>query len=218
MYFRQFHDTTSAAMSYLIADSSSGVAVAIDPTPDPCQGLVLKALLAERGFALALILLTHTHGGVADDFVAHYPGAGVVVGPQGLRASVGRQVRHGEVLGFGAESIRVIATPGHTADSLSYLWRDRLFCGDALALGGCPQQTDDDDCDPRSIYDSVVDRLFTLPAETLVFPGHDAHGRTVSTIGEERSRNPFFLARSRDAFVTAFRSAPGALGRGPARQ
>lgn len=218
MYFRQFHDTTSAAMSYLVADSSSGMAVAIDPTPDPCQGLVLKALLAERGFALALILLTHTHGGVADDFVAHYPGAGVVVGPQGLRASVGRQVRHGEVLGFGAESIRVIATPGHTADSLSYLWRDRLFCGDALALGGCPQQTDDDDCDPRSIYDSVVDRLFTLPAETLVFPGHDAHGRTVSTIGEERSRNPFFLARSRDAFVTAFRSAPGALGRGPARQ
>jgi len=176
------------------------------------------SLFWRNWFALALILLTHTHGGVADDFVAHYPGAGVVVGPQGLRASVGRQVRHGEVLGFGAESIRVIATPGHTADSLSYLWRDRLFCGDALALGGCPQQTDDDDCDPRSIYDSVVDRLFTLPAETLVFPGHDAHGRTVSTIGEERSRNPFFLARSRDAFVTAFRGAPGALGRGPARQ
>ncbi len=218
MYFRQFHDTTSSAMSYLIADSSSGVAVAIDPTPDPCQGLVLKALLAERGFSLALILLTHTHGGVADDFLAHYPGAGIVVGPQGPLASVGRQARHGEVLGFGGESIRVIATPGHTADSLSYLWRDRLFCGDALALGGCPLQTDDDDCDPRSIYDSVVDRLFTLPAETLVFPGHDAHGRTVSTIGEERSRNPFFLARSRDAFVTAFRGERGAPGRVLARQ
>jgi glyoxylase-like metal-dependent hydrolase (beta-lactamase superfamily II) len=218
MYFRQFHDTTSAAMSYLIADSSSGVAVAIDPTPDPCQGLVLKALLAERGFALALILLTHTHGGVADDFLAHYPGTGIVVGPQGPLASVGRQASHGEVLGFGGESIRVIATPGHTADSLSYLWRDRLFCGDALALGGCPLQTDDEDCDPRSIYDSVVDRLFTLPAETLVFPGHDAHGRTVSTIGEERSRNPFFLARSRDAFVTAFRSARGAPSRGLVRQ
>ncbi len=218
MYFRQFHDTTSAAMSYLIADSSSGVAVAIDPTPDPCRGLVLKALLAERGFALALILLTHTHGGVADDFLAHYPGAGIVVGPQGLRASVGQQVRHGEVLGFGNEVIQVIATPGHTADSLSYLWRDRLFCGDALALGGCPLQTDDDDCDPRSIYDSVVDRLFALPAETLVFPGHDAQGRTVSTIGEERSRNPFFLARSRDAFVTAFRGTRGATGVAPAWQ
>ena len=127
MYFRQFHDTTSAAMSYLIADTASRVAAAIDPTPAPCQGLVLKALLAERGFSLALILLTHTHGGVADDFLAHYPGAGIVVGPQGPRASAGRQVRHGEVLGFGNEVIQVLATPGHTADSLSYLWRDRLF-------------------------------------------------------------------------------------------
>ena len=217
MYFRQFHDTTSAAMSYLIADTASRVAAAIDPTPAPCQGLVLKALLAERGFSLALILLTHTHGGVADDFLAHYPGAGIVVGPQGPRASAGRQVRHGEVLGFGNEVIQVLATPGHTADSLSYLWRDRLFCGDALALGGCPLQTDDD-CDPRSIYDSVVDRLFALPAETLVFPGHDAQGRTVSTIGEERSRNPFFLARSRDAFVTAFRGARGGAGPALARQ
>lgn len=217
MYFRQFHDTTSAAMSYLIADSSSGVAVAIDPTPDPCQGLVLKALLAERGFSLALILLTHTHGGVSDDFLAHYPGAGIVGGAQGPWASAGRQARHGDVLGFGGESIRVIATPGHTADSLSYLWRDRLFCGDALALGGCPLQSGKD-CDPRSIYDSVVDRLFTLPAETLVFPGHDAHGRTVSTIGEERSRNPFFLARSRDAFVTAFRESRGTTGMALARQ
>jgi glyoxylase-like metal-dependent hydrolase (beta-lactamase superfamily II) len=147
-------------------------------------------LLAERGFSLALILLTHTHGGVADDFLAHYPGAGIVVGPQGLRASVGQQVRHGEVLGFGNEVIQVIATPGHTADSLSYLWRDRLFCGDALALGGCPLQTDDDDCDPRSIYDSVVDRLFALPAEDPGLPRPRRPGRTVSTIGEERSRNP----------------------------
>ena len=45
-----------------------------------------------------------------------------------------------------------------------------------------------------------------LSDEVLVFPGHDFHGRTVSTIGEERRRNPYFLARSRDAFVAAFRA------------
>lgn len=195
MYFRQFVDTASTAMSYLIADATSGAAVAIDPTADPCQSLVLKALLAERGLSLELVLLTHTHGEPIDDFATHYPGARIVGGPLGYDSPL---------LGFGCESIRVIATPGHTANSLSYLWRDRLFCGDALALGSCPRQTGD--CDPRSMYDSVVDHLFTLPAETLIFPGHDAHGRTVSTIGEERSRNPFFLARSRDAFVTAFRN------------
>ena len=94
----------------------------------------------------------------------------------------------------------------HTPASVSYLWRDRLFCGDALELGGCGH-AGDSDCDPGKIYDSVTNRLFALPDETLVFPGHDFHGRTVSTIGEERQRNPFFFSRSRDAFVTAFRAA-----------
>ena len=206
MYFRQFFDATSTAMSYLIADSATSAAAAIDPSADPCQSLVLKALLAERGLSLQLVLLTHTHGEAADDYAEHYPGTRIVGGHRAC---------HGDLLGFGSEAIRVIATPGHTADSLSYLWRDRLFCGDALALGGCPRQADD--CDPRRIYDSVVDRLFVLPAETLVFPGHDAHGRTVSTIGEERTRNPFFLARSRDTFVTAFQSAGHATAGFPAR-
>ena len=54
MYFRQFFDPCSAAMSYLIADPSSGQAVLIDPNPDPCQALVFKALLAERRLELAL--------------------------------------------------------------------------------------------------------------------------------------------------------------------
>lgn len=58
-------------MSYLIADSATGTAAAIDPTPDPCQSLVLKALLAERGLALRLVLLTHTHGEAADDYAEH---------------------------------------------------------------------------------------------------------------------------------------------------
>lgn len=206
MYFRQFHDTTSAAMSYLIADSSTGVAVAIDPTPDPCQGLVLKALLAERGFSLALILLTHTHGGVADDFLAHYPGAGIVVGPQGLRASVGQQVRHGEVLGFGNEVIQVIATPGHTADSLSYLWRDRLFCGGLLAVDACPFQPRP--ALPEALWDSVVNDVFKRPAETLLFTGHAQRSRAVSNVLEQRRWHPWFGGATRDEFLARVHELP----------
>lgn len=206
MYFRQFHDTTSAAMSYLIADSSTGVAVAIDPTPDPCQGLVLKALLAERGFSLALILLTHTHGGVADDFLAHYPGAGIVVGPQGLRASVGQQVRHGEVLGFGNEVIQVVATPGHTADSLSYLWRDRLFCGGLLAVDACPFQPRP--ALPEALWDSVVNDVFKRPAETLLFTGHAQRSRAVSNVLEQRRWHPWFGGATRDEFLARVHELP----------
>jgi glyoxylase-like metal-dependent hydrolase (beta-lactamase superfamily II) len=83
------------------------------------------------------------------------------------------------------------------------LWQDRIFCGDALELGGCGQ-VENGECDPGRLYDSVMNRLFVLPDETLVFPGHDFHGRTVSTIGEERRCNPFFAARSRDAFLSRY--------------
>ncbi|WP_374246851.1 MBL fold metallo-hydrolase [Zoogloea sp.] len=215
MYFRQFFDPRSAAMSYLVADPACGQAAFIDPNPDPCQALVFRALLAERRLALATVLFTHAHGAALDGLADPYPGATVVAGAVPGSGDCFRQAVDGEVLRVGNEAIRVIATPGHTAASVSYLWNDRLFCGDALELGGCTL-AETDEGDPGRLYDSVTGRLFALPDEVLVFPGHDFHGRTVSTIGEERRRNPFFLARSRDAFVAAFQARQQADRRRPA--
>ena len=205
MYFRQFFEPDQAAMSYLLADPATGQAVAIDPRPDPCQALLLSALLAERHFDLGFILLTHVHVDPGNSLPDLYPGAQVIIGRGGRRLSGQRAVAHGEQLQVGEADIRVIATPGHTACSVSYLWQDRVFCGDALELGGC-SQAKDNDCDPGRLYDSVLNQLFMLPDETLVFPGHDFHGRTVSTIGEERRHNPFFQPHSRDRFVSRYRA------------
>ena len=205
MYFRQFFDPRSAAMSYLVADPSSGQAVLIDPNPDPCQALVFQALLAERRLELAMVLHTHIHDPVLDAVADPFPDSEVVAGAVPNPGDGFRQAIDGEMLNFGNETIRVMATPGHTPASVSYLWHDRLFCGDALELGGCTR-AETGEGDPGRLYDSVTTRLFLLSDEVLVFPGHDFQGRTVSTIGEERRRNPFFLARSRDAFVAAFRA------------
>lgn len=203
MYFRQFFDPTRAAMSYLLADSASGAAVIVDPVVDPCQALIFNALLAERRLDLRLVLLTHLHHGLHDGVEALYPGAGIVAGMAPGARPGWRAAADLDVLPFGEEGLRVIATPGHTPHSVSYLWRDRLFCGDALELGGCAV-SQDNEAEPGRIYDSVTRRLFTLSDEVLVFPGHDFHGRTVSTIGEERRHNPFFQSLGRDAFLTAF--------------
>lgn len=214
MYFRQFFEPDQAAMSYLLGDPVSGQAVAIDPRPDPCQVLLLTALLAERQLDLCLILLTHTHVDRDDHLPDLYPGAQVVVGGGGRQPAGLRTVVHGERLLMGSQVLQVIATPGHTPCSVSYLWQDRIFCGDALELGGCGR-VESGECDPGRLYDSVMNRLFVLPDETLVFPGHDFHGRTVSTIGEERRCNPFFAARSRDAFLSryAMKGGPGTVAR-----
>lgn len=112
---------------------------------------MLSALLAERRFDLGFILLTHAHVDPGNNLPDLYPGAQVIIGGRAppFRAAC-RGPRRAQ-LQVGEEEIRVIATPGHTACSVSYLWQDRVFCGDALELGGC-SQAKDSDCDPGRLY------------------------------------------------------------------
>jgi sulfur dioxygenase len=201
MYFRQLFVRESSALTYVLADPRHRDAVVIDPQPR--QDELLLALLAERDLQLNLVLRTHLHADELSqcDGLCRHTGAQLVIGAGAIHGPAGaRKVGHGETLVFGDEVLRVLATPGHTPESTSFLWRDRLFCGDALGIRVCAA-ADDPACDPGRIYDSVTRRLFLLPDETLVFPGHEVDGRTVSTIAEERQRNPYFASQSRDAFT-----------------
>ena len=106
------------------------------------------------------------------------------------------------MLRFGAgEELLAIHTPGHTSGSTSYLWHDNVLTGDTLLIDGCGR-TDFQSGDAGSLYDSVHERLFTLPDETRVWPAHDYHGNTVSTIGYEKRNNARLVGRERAAFVT----------------
>jgi glyoxylase-like metal-dependent hydrolase (beta-lactamase superfamily II) len=72
---------------------------------------------------------------------------------------------------------------------MSFVLADRVFTGDALLIGGCGR-TDFQQGDSGTLYDSIHEKLFTLPPDTLVFPGHDYNGNTVSTIRQEMQKNP----------------------------
>jgi glyoxylase-like metal-dependent hydrolase (beta-lactamase superfamily II) len=98
------------------------------------------------------------------------------------------------------ETIRVLHTPGHTAGSMSYLWRDNLFSGDTLLIDGCGR-TDFQGGSAEALYDSVTAKLFALPDDTRVWPGHDYKGQSVSTIGWEKRHNSRLAGRSREDFV-----------------
>ena len=80
-----------------------------------------------------------------------------------------------------------------------------LLTGDALFIRGCGR-TDFQSGDAGTLYDRVTQRLFSLPDETLVYPGHDYKGHTVSTIGEEKCLNPRFAGRTRDEFIVFMRN------------
>jgi glyoxylase-like metal-dependent hydrolase (beta-lactamase superfamily II) len=113
---------------------------------------------------------------------------------------VDRPLVDGDVVAVGELAIEVMATPGHTDDSLSFRVPGAVFTGDALLIRGCGR-ADFQNGDPAVLYASITERLFALPDATAVFPGHDYQGRTASTIGEERRWNPRLAGKSQDEFV-----------------
>jgi len=198
MYFRQIPDTGSHALTYLLADEVAGKAVVIDPLCS--QATMILSVLAESGLHLECVLRTHVHypDGCGCGDLCPQTGARFFLGVRNPEAIAGQRVSDGEEIRFGAEVLRVIDTPGHTPGSVCYLWQDRLFTGETLLIQGCG--TCSNEVEAGLLYDSVTRRLFALPDETLVFPGYDENGRTVSTIREERTRNLAFAVHSRGEF------------------
>jgi sulfur dioxygenase len=201
MIFKQLFDSETWTYTYLIADPVSKDAVFIDPVNTHIDDYI--ALLEAYNLHLKYSLETHVH---ADHITASgllRQRTGAQTGVSGLCGAevADIQIQDGDIFEFaGGEQIKVIATPGHTRGSISFLWRDRVFTGDSLFIGGCGR-TDFQGGDAGALYDCITQRLFTLPDETLVYPGHDYQGRWVSSIVQERTTNPRLAGKTREQFI-----------------
>ncbi|HEX6374411.1 MAG TPA: MBL fold metallo-hydrolase [Allosphingosinicella sp.] len=191
MIFRQLFEPESSSFTYLLACPDTRAALLIDPVLETVDR-DLEALQA-LGLSLAWTLDTHIH---AD----HITGAGRLRSLTGCRAAsppgvtgACRIVSELEPLEMGGIDVRALFTPGHTEEHHSYLVDSggtaRVFTGDLLLIGGCGR-TDFQGGDAYTLYRSVHDKIFTLADETIVCPGHDYRNLTVSSVGEERARNP----------------------------
>jgi len=195
MYFRILYNESCGEMTYLLADLDAREAVLIDPHGRDLP--VLSALLAERELRLRWVLRTHEHDRMQTKESALLARLG---------APLVQNAADSEVLYFGNELIRVLVTPGHTTGCLSFAWRDRLFCGGLLAVDACPHQPKP--AAPEALWDSVTQRVFTLPDETLLFASHERQARAVSTVLEQRRWHPFFAGLSRDEFLARVAALP----------
>ena len=200
MIFRQLFDSVSSTYSYLLASRQGGEALIIDPVLEKVDRYI--QLLNELDLRLVKAVDTHLH---AD----HITGIGAlrdrthcitVMGEQSKADIVSMRLGDGEKLEIEGISLDVIYTPGHTDDSYSFTLPDRVFTGDTLLIRGTGR-TDFQNGDARAQYESIFNRLLTLPDATLVFPAHDYKGDTVSTIGEEKAFNPRLQVKSVDAYV-----------------
>lgn len=199
-HFRQLRDEATGAFSYLVGCARTGAALFIDPVVG--QTPLYLGMVAELGLHLECVLETHLHADhiTAADSLREWTHARIAVGARAGIHAADRLLDDGDEIACGDLRLRALSTPGHTPGCLSLLWEDRLFTGDSLLIGGCGR-IDEPGSNGACLYDSVVRRLFVLPGETLVYPGHCLSGRRVSSISEERESNPLFQDASRDSFA-----------------
>ena len=200
MLFRQLFDRDSSTYTYLVADTSTRQAILVDSVIEQVERDL--QLIKELNLTLKYCLETHIH---AD----HITGTGELRDRTGCLGIVpvnaeakcaDRFIKDGEVIELGLVEIKAIATLGHTNSHMAYsLDSSIVLTGDALLIRGCGR-TDFQNGDAGTLYDSVTNKLFTLPDETFVYPAHDYHGKTASTIGEEKQWNPRFQ-RNRQDFI-----------------
>ncbi|MGB1016170.1 MAG: MBL fold metallo-hydrolase [Nannocystaceae bacterium] len=192
MIFRQLIDRETSTYTYLLGDPESGEAVIIDPVRDQIERDV--ELLQELGLELRYVLDTHVHADhiTASGLLRARLNAKTVVSKAGGAPCADVLVEDGNQIAVGSLSVEVRATPGHTNGCITYVVRDGdrtlAFTGDALLIRGCGR-CDFQQGDARALYNSVHTKIFSLPPDTLIYPGHDYRGRTVTTVAEERAHN-----------------------------
>jgi len=188
---------------YLLLDDKTRAAVIIDPGFDFER---IRNKLDQ--YHLRYILLTHAHidhlGAVADlqaccqaEVVmdaADLPllnTIGIQAARFGMAAPPSFKVDHyahdGDTFSFGEHVIQALATPGHSPGGLSFLVNKHVFTGDVLfydAIG----RTDLPGSSQKVLLSSIRSKLFTLPDDVQVYPGHGS----TTTIGREKRYNPFF--------------------------
>lgn len=201
LLFRQLFEKESSTYTYLLADTETKDAVIIDPVLETIER-DLK-LVHELGLNLKVAVNTHCH---AD----HITSSGLMKKRLvGLKSAISKfsgatadiLLSEGDKISFGKHYLSVRETPGHTDGCVVLVSGDQsmAFTGDALLIRGCGRTDFQQGC-AKKLYESVHQKIFTLPDQCLIYPAHDYLGQMVSTVGEERRFNPR-LTKSIEEFV-----------------
>jgi hydroxyacylglutathione hydrolase len=221
MILEQYYLECLSHASYLIGDEATGRAVVVDPRRDIADYL---ADADNKGLTIDGVINTHFHA----DFVAGHlelaeaTGAWIGMGEAAQTDYPIHRLAHGQHIAMGEVDLEILATPGHTWESISVLVRERpsahptaVLTGDALFIGdvGRPDLANLGDGSTselaRALYRSIHERLLTLPDQVIVMPAHGAgsscgknlSAELTSTIGEQRNGNPSVQPMSEDEFV-----------------
>lgn len=200
MIFRQLFDSTSCTYTYLLASGPGREGLIIDPVLEHTDQII--EWVNQLGLKLAVTLDTHVHADhvTASGALREKTACQIAMGDRTKAHPVDLHIKDGETFSLDGIKLQGLYTPGHTDDSFSFLMNDRVFTGDTLLIRRTGR-TDFQHGSASDLYDSLFDKLLTLPENTLVYPAHDYNGMTVSTIGEEKHFNPRLQMKTKEAFI-----------------
>lgn len=187
--FHQLFENETSTYTYILGDPASKEAIIIDPVVEMVDRDL--GLVEELGLTLKYVLDTHVH---AD----HITGSGEIRKRTGAKIAISEAydincadilLKDQQELSFGQRKARAFSTPGHTGGCMSFQVENMVFTGDALLVRGCGR-TDFQDGSSEKLFHSVRDRIFGLPADTVVYPAHDYKGFTKTSVESEQKYNP----------------------------
>ena len=208
MIVKQYEVGSFSVFCYLIGDEETGECLFIDPADDTDR-LISEA--KSRGLTkIVYIVNTHCH---IDHVMGNAPmvkktGAKIVIHEEDaphlvqtppdllmmFRAKASPPadilVRDGQMIQLGNMGIKVIHTPGHSPGGMSLYVDGMVFTGDSLFVGSVGR-TDFPGSSWQQLENSIRKKLYVLPDDTIVFPGHNYGTTPTSTIGNEKRHNPF---------------------------
>jgi len=188
MKIRQLFDYDTWTYSYILWDETTKEAAIIDTVLEKVERDVQH--IKELRLSVKYLLETHIH---ADHITGAGPirkelGGEIVVHKKTQSTCADILAEEGDIFKLGEQEIKVLHTPGHTDNDITYLIDGAAFTGDTLFVRDCGR-TDFQLGSNEAMYHSLTKKLFTLPEDTLVFPAHDYKGFSQSTIGEEKQHN-----------------------------
>jgi glyoxylase-like metal-dependent hydrolase (beta-lactamase superfamily II) len=187
MIFEQIEAGGDRNFSYLIGDEDSRLCAVVDPSYDTTK---LEARVKELGLKVAYIFNTHTHHDhIAGNDVFHQ-GDAKVAAYKDAKVQPEVKLEHGSVVQVGAQRVDVLFTPGHYLDSICLLVNGKLMTGDTLFVG-CIGGTGRQGSSAEKQFHSLFEVILKLDDAVEVYPGHDYGATPWSTIGYERTNNPF---------------------------
>ncbi|MHA1620460.1 MAG: MBL fold metallo-hydrolase [Promethearchaeota archaeon] len=194
-------NTTHTCKAYAIRPIESSSVIIVDPQLDHLEYYI--DYIAKEDLVLKFVIDTHTHADhlSAGAALKEKYNAELIMGENSLAKCVTHPVKDNDQLLFEGIPIKFIETPGHTTDSISVILPNEILTGDALFLDeGGAGRDDLPGGDSADHWETLI-KLKKLPEDLVVYPSHDYRGRIPSSLGNQKSTNPFLKIETKEKFI-----------------